>query len=549
MPLFSTRHRRVRTALSAAVLLATLAACSVPVDGTASRAGGAATTAAGTGITQPSAPATAGGTGGTGTTAATQTAAVPAGLETFYGQQLSWGPCASFSTDDSTKKLYAKSTFQCAFLTVPLDYSAPTGSTIKLGVLKVSATGSDRIGSVVMNPGGPGGSGMSAVAQFSGSAAALLRRFDFVGFDPRGVGASVPTIRCATDAERDASRAVVDRTGTPAEIAAADARTEQVANRCFELTTTDEVDGAAFLGKIGTVDVAKDLDVLRAALGDRQLTYLGFSYGTSIGTQYAEQFGKNVRAMILDGAVDPDADTVQDSVNQAAGFQTAFDDFATWCAQQAGCVLGTDEAKSTAVYQQLTRPLLDKPVSLADGRVLSYNDANTGTAAALYSKDYWPYLLQGLLKLSQGDGSVLMALADSYEERDAGGHYANLLEAFSRDQLHGLAATERCGKADPGRANCQGSAVHGQWRSAGRARRICATSGPPSPHWARTFRRSPGWPRCWSSRRPTIPRPRIRPGSIWPRTSVAPCSPTRAPSTRCTCRPASPASTTSATPT
>ena len=435
MPFFSTRHRRVRAVLSAAALLATLAACSATVDGTASRAEGTTTreatasgssTDGGSVITQPS--STAPSSGATGT----QPSAVPpAGLEAFYGQQLSWGPCANYSTDDSTKQLYAKSRFQCAYLTVPLDYSKPTGSTVKVGVLKVAATGTDRIGSVVMNPGGPGVSGMSSAAQTSSSAGALLQRFDLVGFDPRGVGSSQPAIRCHTDAEQDADRAHVDRTRTPADIAEADARAEQLAKRCVELSSADSIEASSFLGLIGTVDVAKDVDVLRAALGDSRLTFLGFSYGTSIGTQYAEQFPGNVRAMLLDGAVDPDADPATESLGQATGFQAAFDDFAKWCAQQAGCVLGADAANATATYQALTRPLLDKPASLPDGRVLSYDDAITGTFAALYAEALWPYLLQGLQQLAQGDGTVLMAVADTYLERDAHGHYTNVMDALS----------------------------------------------------------------------------------------------------------------------
>jgi len=429
MPFFSTRHRRVRTVLSAVVLLATLAACSVTVDGTASRAGAGTTTAgAGNGsvVTQPS-PTAASSAAAT----ATQSAPVPAGLESFYHQQLSWGSCQDFSRDDSTKELYAKSTFQCAYLVVPMDYSKPNGPTMKVGVLKVTATASNRIGSVVMNPGGPGASGMSAAAGIADSAKALLQRFDLVGFDPRGVGASTPTVQCHTDAEWDADRAQTDRTRTAAEIAEANARMEELAKRCVALSSAEGVNGAEFLGKVGTVDVAKDLDVLRAVLGDSKLTYLGYSYGTSIGTQYAEQFPANVRAMVLDGAVDPDADPTEGLLNQASGFQTAFDNFAKWCATQAGCVLGTDPTKATAVYQALTRPLLDKPISLADGRVLSYDDANTGTFQALYSEELWAYLLKGLLELSQGKGSILMALADFYYGRDASGHYPNLLDAFA----------------------------------------------------------------------------------------------------------------------
>jgi pimeloyl-ACP methyl ester carboxylesterase len=184
------------------------------------------------------------------------------------------------------------------------------------------------------------------------------------------------------------------------------------------------------LANMGTRDVAKDLDVLRAALGDEKLTYLGFSYGTAIGTAYAEQFPENVRALILDGAEDPLAGPAASNVAQGEGFQKAFEQYAAWCAQQAVCVLGADPTKATAVYQSLARPLMDAPLKLADGRSLSFADANTGTAAALYASSIWPSLSTALLNLSKGDGTALMTLADGYDGRDANGHYSNVLDAF-----------------------------------------------------------------------------------------------------------------------
>jgi pimeloyl-ACP methyl ester carboxylesterase len=449
MPLVNARLRRACAFLCVLTGVVLLGACGSQVAGTANRAPGggtAGTNSAPTGVTTPTGITTPTGTGAedgngspTTTGGASSRAPAPAGLEKFYGQQLAWGGCSDFAIDDTTKKQYADPKYQCAFLTVPLDYAAPSGPTVEVGVLKVASTGSDRIGSVIVNPGGPGVSGMSTAAALAepdattgqpAQAAALLQRFDLVGFDPRGVGASQPAIRCQTDAERDADRAIVDRTRTAAEIAAADERTRKRAAGCVAMSTANGVDGAAFLGHIGTVDVAKDLDVLRAAVGDDQLTYIGWSYGTSIGTQYAEQFPTGVRAMVLDGAVDPDADPVQKDIDQAAGFQTAFDNFAKWCATQAGCVLGTDPSKATAVYQSLTRPLLDTPLQLKDGRVLSYDDAVTGTIMPLYSDQLWPYLLQGLQGLSKGDGSILMVLADSYYERDRSGHYTNVMDAL-----------------------------------------------------------------------------------------------------------------------
>ena len=260
----------------------------------------------------------------------------------------------------------------------------------------------------------------------------LNDQFDIVGFDPRGVGASVPAVRCQTDAERDATRATRSsgpaprRRWTPPTRAA-----EQIAKGCAALTGADQgIDGATFLANVGTRDVAKDLDVLRAALGDQQLTYIGWSYGTSIGTEYAEQFPENVRAMILDGALDPETDPMTRDVAQGAGFQQAFEDYAAWCAQQSACVLGADPSKATAAYQALVRPLLDTPLPLADGRSLSFNDATTGTNQALYSQGLWEPLSAALLDLSKGDGAAMMSLADTYDGRDAQGHYSNSLDAF-----------------------------------------------------------------------------------------------------------------------
>jgi pimeloyl-ACP methyl ester carboxylesterase len=403
-----------RRLLSAALLLVgvLLAACSGSVSGTAS-IGPAGTSAA----TTPT---------------STEIGPVPAGLQAFYGQQLDWGSCADLAVNDDTK-FYRSPVLQCADLTVPLSYDNPAGPTITLKVLRKPATDpANRIGSVVTDPGGPGASGVENAGTIGayGLAKDLNARFDLVGFDPRGVGASVPQIRCQTDAERDATRATTVRTRTQQEIDAADALAQQLAQGCAALSVGQGVDGAAFLAGVGTSNVAKDMDVLRAVLGDRQLTYIGWSYGTAIGTSYAEQFPQNVRALILDGAVDPNEDAAASNIGQAEGFQQAFDDFAAWCAQQQQCALGKDPANATATYQALVRPLLDRPLPLADGRVITFNDATTGTFTALYGESLWQSLSKALTGLSQGDGSALMALADSYLGRDAQGHYTNVQDAF-----------------------------------------------------------------------------------------------------------------------
>jgi pimeloyl-ACP methyl ester carboxylesterase len=392
------------SALLLAAALTALAACSAPAPAT---------------ITPPS-------EAGSATAAAPPiVGAVPPGLERFYAQTLSWGSCASFAGPDD-EAAFADRRYDCARLEVPLDYAAPDGRTAQLGVLRLKATG-EKIGSLVINPGGPGASGMSAVPALFGSGPGsdgpLTKRFDAVGLDPRGVGASTPTIDCLTDAEWEVERGDLDVDPSPAGVAQTEGENRQYAQRC-----TDRV-GMDVLAHVGTRDAARDLDVLRAALGDRQLTYLGFSYGTRLGSTYAEDFPQNVRALVLDGALDPGQSTVDRSVAQAAGFQQAFDAFAAECATRRDCPLGTDPAKATAAFQTITRPLVDRPLAVGE-RTLSYPDAITGVTQALYVSSAWPALAEGISALAQGDGTILLLLSDLYLDRRADGSYGNAIEAF-----------------------------------------------------------------------------------------------------------------------
>jgi pimeloyl-ACP methyl ester carboxylesterase len=397
------RSRPTAPVLLAAAVLTALTACSAPTPAT---------------ITAPSAD------GGV-TPAAPTVGAVPPGLERFYAQTLSWGPCAEFAGPDDADA-FADKRYDCARLEVPLDYTAPDGRTAQLGVLRLKATG-EKIGSLVINPGGPGASGMSAVPSlFGGGPGAdggLTQRFDVVGLDPRGVGASTPTIDCLTDAEREVERGDLDVDPSPAGVAQTEEENRGYAQRCAERVGVD------VLANVGTRDAARDLDVLRAALGDRQLTYLGYSYGSRLGSTYAEEFPQNVRALVLDGALDPSQSTVDRSVDQAAGFQQAFDAFAAECAKRSDCPLGTDPAKATAAFQAITRPLVDRPLAVG-GRTLTYPDAVTGVTQALYVSSAWPALAQGISALAKGDGTILLLLADLYLDRRADGSYGNAIEAF-----------------------------------------------------------------------------------------------------------------------
>jgi pimeloyl-ACP methyl ester carboxylesterase len=175
--------------------------------------------------------------------------------------------------------------------------------------------------------------------------------------------------------------------------------------------------------------VAKDLDALRAAVGDDKINYLGYSYGTRIGAAYAEAYPDKVRAMVLDGAVDPNADPIQADIDQAQAFQKAFDDYAADCAKEPDCPLGTDRAKSVAVYRDLVDPLVDKPMKTRDPRGLAYSDAIVGTIMALYSPNLWRHLTQGLTEMTEGRGDTMLALADMYMRRDPQGHYTNATDA------------------------------------------------------------------------------------------------------------------------
>lgn len=314
---------------------------------------------------------------------------------------------------------------QCGVITVPVDYAKPDGAVAHLALIRFPATG-QKIGSLVINPGGPGESGVDGAASTVGSLPSDVReRFDLVGFDPRGIGSSKPAVRCNSDADEDAARADPQVDYSPAGIAHVESTEKQYVQRCVDKM------GKEFLANVGTASVVEDLDSLRAALGDDELTYLGYSYGTFIGSAYAEAYPDKVRAMILDGAVDPNADSVQSSIDQAAGFQKAFNDFAADCAKKSTCPLGTDPGKAVGAFRRLVDPLVAKGAPTEDPRGLGYSDALTGTIMALYSPDLWKHLTDGLTELSRDHGDTLLVLADVYENRDEQGHYSNSNDANS----------------------------------------------------------------------------------------------------------------------
>ncbi|WP_036470408.1 alpha/beta hydrolase [Mycolicibacterium neoaurum] len=326
---------------------------------------------------------------------------------------VAWGGCAQLLGD---RPLIA--TAQCG--TVAVDGA-------ELAVIRVPASG-ERIGILMVNPGGPGASAVDTVADM-GTALAdteIGRRFDLVGFDPRGIGYSTPQLRCRTDADIDAYRREPMVDYSPTGIAHIEDVYRWFGQRCLDQL------GAPFLAGLGTDTAADDMDTVRAALGEEQLSYLGFSYGTALGTAYAERYPDRVRAMVLDGALDPAVDPIERNIAQLAGFQGVFDEYATDCARSPACPLGTDPAAFVSRYHELIDPLVQRPGATSDPRGLSYSDAITGTANALYSKRYWPYLTSGLLGLAHGtDAGDLLMLADNYLGRDADGRYSSQQDAFT----------------------------------------------------------------------------------------------------------------------
>ena len=334
-----------------------------------------------------------------------------------------WGSCSQFFPVGPVRV----PTAQCGTVAVPIDYADPDGAKAQLAVIRIPASG-QRIGTLVVNPGGPGASAVDTVASMglAVGGSEIGRAFDLVGIDPRGVGHSTPQLRCRTDAEFDAFRTEPMVDYSPGGVAHIEGVLQRFADGCLNRM------GPEFLAGVGTATAVRDMDVVREALGESQINYLGFSYGTQLGAVYAARYPDRVRTMVLDGAVDPGLAPIDESLTQSAGFQRAFDRYAADCAKSAGCPLGTDPGQFVARFHQLVDPLVAGPAATTDPRGLSYQDAITGTVSALYSPRFWPYLTSGLLGLQRGtDPGDLLLLADDYQRRDRDGHYSNQQDAFT----------------------------------------------------------------------------------------------------------------------
>lgn len=332
--------------------------------------------------------------------------------QTYYNQHLSWSDCGDG--------------FQCAKLAVPLNYAKPTKERITISVIRLPASGQERIGSLVLNPGGPGASGVEYARGATTVVSPQLRaRFDIVGFDPRGVGDSSP-VRCLTGPQLDHYIGMDPTPDSPAEVKVVEQGARQFARGC-------QARSGKLLPHLGTADAARDMDVLRAALGDAKLTYLGKSYGTYLGATYADLFPTKVRALVLDGAMDPTLSMAEMSAVQGRGFDRAFRSFLRDCFKAKDCPFkarktGKAVDELTALLRKADRTPLRNTL---DQRKIKEAIVVTGVMTPLYDHAAWPYLRQALASAFKGDGTILLRFADIYHGRSEDGTFPNDLDAYT----------------------------------------------------------------------------------------------------------------------
>ncbi|NYD68556.1 alpha/beta hydrolase [Agromyces atrinae] len=337
---------------------------------------------------------------------------VDAALEPFYTQVLVWESCGAN---------------QCTTATAPLDWDDPAAGEIELALVRQPATG-DKVGSLLVNPGGPGGSGYDFIADSVDYATSerLQEAYDVVGFDPRGVGRS-SAVSCLEPAEMDDYLyGIIDAPrGSDEWIAAARESATAFGEACAENT-------GALLGQVDTISAARDMDLLRAILGDEKLNFLGYSYGTFLGATYAELYPEKVGRLVLDGAIDPAATNAEVSGAQAEGFEGALRAYLTFCLDQDECSFDGTADEAMATVRALLDSVAANPIRATDGRMLGADSLLTAIIYPLYSQSSW-YALDSLFEsVFAGEADYAFYLADLYNGRDESGQYVdNSTESFS----------------------------------------------------------------------------------------------------------------------
>ncbi|WP_329545642.1 alpha/beta hydrolase [Streptomyces sp. NBC_01356] len=348
--------------------------------------------------------------------------------EDLTAQKLSWKDCpapsASEGGGDAPSPLPGGTKWKCATLKAPLDWADPKGDTIKLALIRATTSGdqSKRIGSLVFNFGGPGGSGVTTLPAFGEDYAKLRTRYDLVSFDPRGVGRSAG-VECESDDQLDE---YFQQDATPDDAA----EQKELLDNTKTFNAACEKNSGKTLPHLRTTDAARDMDLMRQVLGDDKLYYFGISYGTELGGVYAHLFPKNVGRAVFDAVVDPTQTSEQGSLGQAEGFQLALDNFADDCTSKTeDCPIGDSAQDVKDRIAKLLADLDSKPIPGVFPRQLTQTAATNGIAQALYSKDFWEYLTEGLEQAYDGDGKVLMLLSDSMNGRNQNGQYSNITAA------------------------------------------------------------------------------------------------------------------------
>lgn len=337
--------------------------------------------------------------------------AVPAALRPYYEQKLRWHRCGSDG-------------FECATLRAPLDYDRPSRATdLELAVSRKKATGpGKKIGSLLVDPGGPGASAINYLQQYAPEPAAVKARYDMAAMDPRGVARSEPVV-CLPNKQMDAYTQVDQTPDDKGEVTKLTSAFEKFAQGCKNRS-------GDVLGHVSTIEAARDMDLFRAALGDEKLTYVGASYGTFLGATYAGLYPSRVGRLVLDGAMDPSLSSRTLNQDQTAGFNTAFTAFAADCIKKRDCPLGTKSTEDAGKQLSALFSRLDeKPIPTGDTRKLTESLATSGVIAAMYDQNAWPVLREYLTRAKGGDGSGLLALSDQYYEREPDGSYANQMFA------------------------------------------------------------------------------------------------------------------------
>ena len=406
LPTAPSRRRPLRWTALAALAALGLSACTGPAEpGSASPSGPQAT---GSGPSQAIEPPSGDPSAEPSAAASAQTLKT---LQAFQDQKLDWEEC--------------EGSHECATLQAPLDYEDPESGQIELALVRTTGAG-EGAQHLLLNPGGPGASGVDMVTQSLDFVVSqdVQQAYSVVGFDPRGVSRSAP-VTCLSDAEMDQARQEHVDPST-------DEGLEQLREDAAEFAAACQENTGEVLGHVDTETSAQDMELMRLVLGDAKLNFLGFSYGTSLGASYAEQFPQTVGRFVLDGAMDPSLSDHEVTVGQAQAFEKALHSWASWCLEQSSCPLSGTAENGVAQLQRLIAQVEENPMEAADGRIVPVSTFVSGLITPLYGNENWPTLNLAVGQAMEGSVDTMLMLADLNAGRDPDGTYSsNINSAFT----------------------------------------------------------------------------------------------------------------------